>query len=507
MRNNFPAVPCIFLVLLLAHFSYEYLDNEAILVAENKGKHSDASANFTLSGESGVLISGEPAHLGDSLRAAVLVGNSGNITGSAWLFLENVDSGDNYTGDLVQISPGSTREISASFYPSTIGVNTFNWSILSINSELDKPSLLGQFSIQSSTRQTLEMDIESYNWDLDSGLTAHVSIFLSEGRSREIQLTSKIGIEGSTQNLQQISIAIEPGRRSIELYLGHPSSDYLEIEAIPSGWEIHHSSTNNSKIDVLMPKIDSSSLSILASIDPIKPIKGESVIVTLTLQNNGDFPTPSGNLRLILLSENTIVNQVLVQSVNPSASISTQVQIPSWPDGSNIDLRAQWNVGDVSAKSDYSIESIIPDQGLDFPFDIISAIIGVVSGIVIIMVGTFIWRAISTKTPSVSNVRMRDTKESTKSSESISKKEISCNYCDQRLMVPESHEGAVKCPSCTMEFVVNKKDNETQVVKSSGSNLNCPECEQTLRVPLDKRPTMSRCPICRTEFLAEREGQ
>ena len=318
-----------------------------------------------------------------------------------------MDSGENYTGDLVHISPGSTREISASFYTSIIGINTFNWSILSTNGELDNLSLLGQFSIQSSTRQTLEMDIESYDWDLDSGLSVRVSIYLSEGRSREIQLSSKIGFEGSNSNLQQISIAIEPGPRSIELYLGHPSSDYLEIEAIPSGWEIHHSSTNNSEIDVLMPKIDSSSLSILASFDPIKPIKGESVIVTFTLQNNGDSPTPSGNLRLILLSENTIVNQVLVQSVNPGASISTQVQIPSWPDGSNIDLRAQWNVGDVSAKSDYSIESFIPDQGLEPPFDIISAIIGMFSGIVIIMVGTFIWRAVSTKTPSVSNVRMR----------------------------------------------------------------------------------------------------
>ena len=50
-------------------------------------------------------------------------------------------------------------------------------------------------------------------------------------------------------------------------------------------------------------------------------------------------------------------------------------------------------------------------------------------------------------------------------------------------MVPEGHEGAVKCPSCTMEFVVSEIDNEAQVVKSSGPNLNCPECEQTLRVP------------------------
>ncbi|MAH98369.1 MAG: hypothetical protein CMA12_03320 [Euryarchaeota archaeon] len=504
MNNNICIFTSLSLAILLAPILIESFDHEPILFSEINEKYSDESANFTSSGESGILISGEPANLGDPLRAAVLVGNSGNTSGSAWLFLENLDSGENFTGDPVHISPGSTREIYTFFHTNISGINIFNWSILTISGEIESSDLIGQFSIQASKRQTLETAIESYNWDEDNGLTVHVSISLSEGKSRQIQLLSKIGFEGSIQNLQQISVSIDPGRRLIELYLGHPLADYLEIEAIPSGWELQESSTNISEIEIFMPIIDSSLLSISASFDPAKPLEGESVIVTITLQNNADFSTSPGNLRLILLSESTIVNQVIVQSVNPSSSISTQIQIPAWPDGPNVDIRAQWNAGDVSAKSDYSIESIVQDQGLELPFDFFSAIIGAFSGIVIIMLGAFIWRAVSTKTPSVSNARMRDAKESTKSLESISKKEISCNYCDQRLMVPEEHVGAVKCPSCTMEFIVGEKNDEFKVVKSIIPNLNCPECDQTLRVPLDKRPVMSRCPICRVEFLAER---
>lgn len=504
MRNNFHIFVSLYVAILLAPFSYENYEPRPFLVSEISEKYSAESTNFTSSGESGVLISGEPAHLGDAMRAAVLVSNSGNISGSAWLLLENLDSGENFTGNPVAISPGSTREISTSFYPSISGVNSFNWSILTINGETENSDLVGQFTIQASKRQTLETAIESYVWDEDNGLSVQLSIFLSEGRPREIQLFSKIGFEGSVHNLQQISVEVEPGRRLIELYLGNPLVDYLFIEATPSGWEVNESSTNISQLDILMPIVNPSSLSISASFDPIKPLEGESVIATITLQNNGEFSTSSGNLRLILLSENIIVNEVVVQPVNPSSSISTQIMIPSWPDGSNVDFRAQWNAGDVSAKSDYSIESITEDQGLELPFDIFSATIGAFSGIVVIMLGTFIWRAVSTKTPSVTNARMRETTESAKSSGAISKKEISCNYCDQRLMVPHEHVGAVKCPSCTMEFIVGEKKNEPQVVKSSGPNLNCPECEQTLRVPLDKRPTMSRCPICRTEFLAEK---
>ena len=42
-----------------------------------------------------------------------------------------------------------------------------------------------------------------------------------------------------------------------------------------------------------------------------------------------------------------------------------------------------------------------------------------------------------------------------------------------------------------------------QVSRSSEDNLNCPECDQALRVPIERRPVLSRCPVCKTEFMAD----
>ena len=83
-------------------------------------------------------------------------------------------------------------------------------------------------------------------------------------------------------------------------------------------------------------------------------------------------------------------------------------------------------------------------------------------------------------------------------------------------MVPLGHIGAVKCPSCTMEFqvgaeeekVIKSQENHNgdldyRISRSNEDNLNCPECDQALRVPIERRPVLSRCPMCKTEFMAE----
>ena len=95
------------------------------------------------------------------------------------------------------------------------------------------------------------------------------------------------------------------------------------------------------------------------------------------------------------------------------------------------------------------------------------------------------------------------------------KKEVSCPSCNQRLNIPVDHTGAVKCPACSTQFsqlqVVEESNEESieevteSVVTSSSMTdlLSCPQCEQTLRVALNKRPVRSRCPACRVEFLAK----
>jgi hypothetical protein len=52
--------------------------------------------------------------------------------------------------------------------------------------------------------------------------------------------------------------------------------------------------------------------------------------------------------------------------------------------------------------------------------------------------------------------------------------------------------------------VSDKINNNSALESYSESDLlPCPRCEQTLRVPLDKRPIRSRCPACRAEFIAK----
>ena len=51
----------------------------------------------------------------------------------------------------------------------------------------------------------------------------------------------------------------------------------------------------------------------------------------------------------------------------------------------------------------------------------------------------------------------------------------------------------------------NEESEKLNVVKSSEDILHCPTCDQALRVQIEKRPVMSRCPVCKTQFMAEAE--
>ena len=54
----------------------------------------------------------------------------------------------------------------------------------------------------------------------------------------------------------------------------------------------------------------------------------------------------------------------------------------------------------------------------------------------------------------------------------------------------------------------NQNPGPLKILTSSSSEeiLSCPSCEQRLKVPMDRRPVMSRCPACRAEFMALNEG-
>ena len=466
---------------------------------------SNDSANFSSSGESGVAISGEPAHIGDSLRASVLVSNSGNSSASATLNLENIHFNETFEGEPIEISPGSTREVSIMFSPTSNGSNSYRWWVTSSDGS-DTNSLDGEFSVQALSKQMVDVTIDSYEWDNLDGLEVEASVYLSPGLPRSLQVQASVAHQGSLTTLQSIIVESDPGRRSLAFHLGHPIADNIFIEAIPLGWELATESQNSSQQSLDMPSVNPSSLTVQCQFNPAIPEPGSKVIATISLTNDDSFQTQEGNVRVILSSDREILAETSVQSVIPGGAISSDVSIPSWPVGERVEIEVEWTAGQVKSTSFFSIESDVQQEGLDVPFDIKSAAYGVLGGVLVILIGTMAWRAVSTRTPSTSELGLRETKESSEARSRIEKREISCTFCEQRLMVPADHSGGVRCPSCSMEFIVGEEEQppEPPISRSHEDNLSCPECNQALRVPIDKRPVMSRCPVCKTEFMAEK---
>ena len=124
-------------------------------------------------------------------------------------------------------------------------------------------------------------------------------------------------------------------------------------------------------------------------------------------------------------------------------------------------------------------------------------------------------RALSERTPSTDSEYkvLRESRITLRQESSSDKREVPCPSCDQRLKIPVTHTGMVKCPACNSQFSaapqeVMKDDAEISrpltepvseletssivTVASSEDELPCPECKQMLRIPLDRRPVHSR---------------
>ncbi len=479
--------------------------DETNLVSEYSGD-SSSSANFTSSGGSGLAISGEPSYVGDTLIASVMVTNSGNDSGNSTLHIFSSTGEGIFQGTNVQISPGSTREVSTPFSVNSSGSNHFDWWI-SVDSAPGHFPLGGNFSVVVMPSQTLNLSMDSIYWSDSEGLSIETSVYLSNGRSRGIILEASSANQGSLQLLQRIELESDPGRRTIIFDLGHPHAEEIIVEAIPIGWQPSPNSENFSQESVQEPLVTESSIALEVTFNPEKPTPGLKTLATISLENIGIYQTDPGNVRVLMSSDSTIIAETEVQSVMPGSIITTDISLPNWPDSDRVDLEVQWSTSGVRISKYYSVETNLGDEGLELPFDLLAAGYGTLAGVLAILVGTLVWRAVSTRTPSTSDSSLRETKESAEAILRKEKKEIQCTYCDQRLMVPSNHSGGVRCPSCSMEFVVGEEEPPPHpIVRSSEDTLNCPECKQALRVKMERRPVMSRCPVCKTHFMAEAEG-
>ena len=482
----------------------------------------DNPVNFTSAGAANLVLLGQPAHVGDELIASILIHNQGVNTNSVQLELMKNDGSIIALGDLVSISPGSSREVSASFTRLISGSQSIKWAILSSNGGVDI-SLNGTSYLEIQESQEIVNDIEQISWTLQDGLNLDVSISLSSGLNRSVTV-SVLMKSGNDYSLYQVfNVDLNPGIRSLNLDLAHPDASRLKLVVSAEGWV---SLNGDAEIIIeLSPPLIIPSI-MITNIFPQSISMGDTVSIGYTLQNSGDERSLSGLLRVVGIADDIVFSERSIPAINGGNNVSGIIEITSWEYSQTTDIKFIWTMDKLSTTNQ---TSIVIESGsstsFTLPFNIYAALYGALSGLAIVMASLVVFRVAFQKTPStlssLSRKKFSD-KGKVSSFRSDEKKEVSCPSCSQRLNIPSTHNGTVKCPACTMQF----SQSETIGVKSDNSSLisdesevpnndlalvsysendllSCPQCEQTLRVPLDKRPIRSRCPACRAEFTAK----
>ena len=477
--------------------------------------------NFSSAGSDEIVIIGQPIHVGDELTASILVHNKGSTSDSVRLELTKDDGTTLMNGNFITISPGSSREVSANFIPLLSGTLNVDWKIFSSNGGIDV-SLNGSTNIEVRKSQDISVELEEITWNLEDGLDLDVLISLSSGlnRSMEVGVFMKSGNEYN--DYQKFTIEMNPGIRYINLNLGHPDASRLKVVVSPNGW-LPLNGDGEASIELIPPLVSPSIL--IAGTSPTTVSAGDTFTIDYTLENTGGASSSTGFLRVIGVANFLVFTEVSIPSIDPGNDYSGTVEFTSWEYSQTTDIEFIWEMEDLVVRNQ---TSVVVETGtstsFSLPFSIYAAIYGALTGLAIVMTSLVVFRAISLRTPSTDSKLFRGNflnNRIPKNNDLELKKEVSCPSCSQRLNIPIDHNGSVKCPACSMQFSqksstqdeiedsssIENFDDEVIISEyeamSSNDLLSCPNCEQTLRVALDKRPVRSRCPACRVEFIAK----
>lgn len=502
----------------------------------------DMSAGHLMrAGSDGLTVTGGPFHVGDLIPLAILIHNGGDFSGVASLEVREGDYDGNNMGPWTSLETrtlevGSSLELGSQHTPSVSGERQIEWRIVSSDS-LVANDLSDILSLMVQPSQSLDVSISSLGWTLSGGLDVEVTTTLSPGESRLVLLD--VGTSGSSDDVSQISVEIilSPGQRTLTYNLGHPTSSSLAwVELTPMGWV--STSVADDEVALIRPNPQTSVL--LNSVSPSNPVPGEPATISYSLVNEGGGDTLAGELMLIDLKHGGEVlwagpSPVVSSGENNTASFSLE----QWPSGSAVDLRLIWHTSATDAtgtNSFLSQSAQTTEQG--FTIDWLSLIYGSLAGLFIGLVTRTVMRARAGKPLLPRRERGgRASKPKKPVAKTADEKvEVACPACDQRLRVPSTYSGTARCPACAQTFPVEAVEEEvpetpdvedeiesvedsvesvteetqpTPVVsggaKTSSSSddvILCPDCQQKLKVPYDRRPVRARCPACKCEFRA-----
>jgi len=479
---------------------------------------SASSGSMVSAGSGGVAIVGLPAHQGDDLIFSSLIHNEGEETGSVRLSL-SIPGSESIVGEEVFIAPGSSREVQTILTLPFSGLMNVSWEIISSNSNVSE-NLSGISSISVDEPQNLDVEIIDTSWTYADGLDLSFRSILEEGRERQVSIEVS-GISGSDNILlQRFDAILSPGMRHFSLSLGSPDISSLLVMITPFEWVSDSVATD--QIDVSKPII-SGSVEIL-SLNPEVPSSGESVSVVVQISNTGTDPIGAGKIRLISLSTGIVLEEKSTSSISTLSESSETLTIQSWPEGNPVDIRAEWISDEIVTEFEISVISNIIVTTSDTEIPWLTLVIGAVSGILLAIA---LRSANKGRSNSVGINPQKKLKTVKKNLEEPEKREVNCPECSRALLVPYSYSGRARCaPPCSTEFSVSmevnddensmeeendieeiedeqiESEDDTLVARSNDDLLDCPSCNQVLKVPLSKRPATARCPACKIEFEA-----
>ena len=475
------------------------------------------SAEFETAGGSVPAKLMGPWHEGDDVRLSILVRNHGSKSGNVKIVCEV--AGITYAGDSIQLGVDEAGEIYVDVPMMESGLQMLNWSLQSTDGSIDS-GLFGVLNISVAERQTVEISISRVSWDEQNGLSYDWGVNLSEGVQRDVRV--RLGYIDSLQEsyLLDTVMSLSPGLTEGTIDLGFIDADKVIVRANEDNWVAGFGFTS---LSVNTPQERAIySISFDPQTTPNRPVAGESANVKINLENSGMISGAQGNL-ILMTSSGVLIGERTVEPLDSQTTKTEQFNLQDWPTGDEVSLVVTWEVSrQVLTADEIFISSATQTE--EESSEVSDFIPGILGGIALAAAVILVVRIINSRQDQGSKPEKKKTEPSDEPKPALSdvKIQIGCPECSRQLRVPANYSGSVRCPDCNHNFDVEEEqeeveeeqeefENETvenivedqveqeQEMNDGKTEVACPECSQTLRIPSSYSGSV-RCPACKNIF-------
>ena len=477
------------------------------------------SAEFETAGGSVPAKLMGPWHEGDEVRLSILVRNHGSKSGNVKIVCEV--AGITYAGDSIQLGVDEAGEIFVDVPMMDSGLQMLNWSLQSTDGSIDS-GLFGDLNISVAERQTVEISIPRVSWDEQNGLSFDWGVNLSDGVQRDVRV--RLGYIDSLQEsyLVDTVMSLSPGLTQGTLDLGFIDADKVIVRANENNWVAGFGFTS---LSVNTPQERAIySISFDTQTTPNRPTAGDSANVKINLENSGMISGAQGTL-ILTTSSGVLIGERIIEPLGSQTTKIEQFNLQEWPDGDEVSLVATWEVSRQVLKADEIFISSVT-QTEEESSEVTDFIPGILGGIALAAAVILVVRIINSRQDQDSKPEKKKPKSLDKSKAELSdvKIQIECPECSRQLRVPANYTGSVRCPDCNHNFDVEQEQEdieeeleefevdavedtveqqveqeEEQEINDGKTEVACPECSQTLRIPSSYSGSV-RCPACKNIF-------